>query len=123
MKAIELEKAYEPKSFEDRIYKEWESKGYFSSVSLSRTDYPAVFLTDIRTLYIDDLCVDEAVRGQGVGRALYERVEALARELGCHDIMLNVWECNPGAKAFYEALGLVPYQTGMEKILGDDGRG
>ena len=29
MKAIELEKAYDPKSFEDRIYNEWESKGYF----------------------------------------------------------------------------------------------
>ena len=33
MKAIELEKAYEPKSFEDRIYSEWESKGYFKPAS------------------------------------------------------------------------------------------
>ena len=33
MKAIELEKAYDPKSFEDRIYSEWESKGYFKPVS------------------------------------------------------------------------------------------
>ncbi len=33
MKAIELEKAYDPKSFEDRIYNEWESKGYFKPVS------------------------------------------------------------------------------------------
>ncbi len=33
MKAIELEKAYEPKSFEDRIYAEWESKGYFKPQS------------------------------------------------------------------------------------------
>ena len=33
MKAIELEKAYEPKSFEDRIYKEWDSKGYFKPAS------------------------------------------------------------------------------------------
>ncbi len=29
MKAIELEKAYNPKDFEDRIYKEWVDKGYF----------------------------------------------------------------------------------------------
>lgn len=29
MKGIELEKAYNPKDFEDRIYKEWASKGYF----------------------------------------------------------------------------------------------
>ncbi len=33
MKAIELEKAYDPKTFEDRIYNEWESKGYFKPVS------------------------------------------------------------------------------------------
>ena len=33
MKAIELEKAYDPKSFEDRIYNEWESKGYFKPAS------------------------------------------------------------------------------------------
>ncbi|BDC92860.1 valine--tRNA ligase [Treponema bryantii] len=33
MKAIELEKAYEPKSFEDRIYNEWDSKGYFKPAS------------------------------------------------------------------------------------------
>lgn len=33
MKAIELEKAYDPKAFEDRIYNEWESKGYFKPAS------------------------------------------------------------------------------------------
>ena len=33
MKAIELEKAYDPKSFEDRIYSEWEGKGYFKPAS------------------------------------------------------------------------------------------
>ena len=29
-------------------------------------------LTDIKTLYIDDLCVDEAARGKHIGRALYD---------------------------------------------------
>ncbi|WP_407398246.1 valine--tRNA ligase [Treponema sp.] len=33
MKAIELEKAYDPKSFEDRIYNDWNSKGYFKPAS------------------------------------------------------------------------------------------
>ena len=33
MKAIELEKAYNPKDFEDRIYSEWSEKGYFKPVS------------------------------------------------------------------------------------------
>ena len=69
------------------------------------------------TLYIDDICVDEATRGMGVGRALYEYILAYAREKGCYNVTLNVWSCNPGAMAFYEKLGLVPYKVGMEKIL------
>lgn len=74
-------------------------------------------LTDIRTLYIDDLCVDDACRRQHVGRQLYEYVIGFAKEQGCYNLTLNVWECNPGAKRFYEKCGLVPQKTGMEKIL------
>ena len=69
------------------------------------------------TLYIDDICVDAAARGQGAGRALYEHILEYAREKGCYNVTLNVWSCNPGAMAFYEKLGLVPYRIGMEKIL------
>ena len=69
------------------------------------------------TLYIDDICVDEKARGQGVGRALYEQILVYARERGCYNVTLNVWSCNPGARAFYEKLGMTPYKTGMEKIL------
>ena len=74
-------------------------------------------LTDIKTLYIDDLCVDETLRGQHVGKQLYEYVLKFAKEQGCYNVTLNVWECNPGAKKFYESCGLTPYRIGMEKIL------
>ena len=74
-------------------------------------------LQDIRTLYIDDLCVDEKVRGQGVGRALYQYVLDYARREGCYNVTLNVWTCNPGAMRFYEKLGMTPYKIGMEQIL------
>ena len=69
------------------------------------------------TLYIDDICVDEAARGQRVGRALYEHILAYAREKGCYNVTLNVWTCNPGAMRFYEKLGMTPYRIGMEKVL------
>ena len=69
------------------------------------------------TLYIDDICVDEAARGRGVGRALYEHILAFARQSGCYNVTLNVWSCNPDAMRFYEKLGLAPYKVGMEKIL------
>ena len=69
------------------------------------------------TLYIDDICVDENARGLGVGRALYGHILAYARSLGCYNVTLNVWTCNPGAMAFYEKLGMKPYKIGMEQIL------
>ena len=74
-------------------------------------------LTDIRTLYIDDLCVDETLRGQGVGRTLYEYVVRFAREAGCYNLTLNVWALNEGARQFYERCGLAPQKIGMETIL------
>ena len=74
-------------------------------------------LTDIKTLYIDDLCVDEALRGKNIGKELYEAALMLARESGCYNLTLNVWSCNQSALHFYESQGLVPQKICMEKIL------
>ena len=74
-------------------------------------------LTDIRTLYIDDLYVDETSRGQHVGRTLYEYVVDFARRDGFYNLTLNVWSLNESAMKFYQACGLVPQKVGMEKIL------
>ena len=74
-------------------------------------------LTDIKTLYIDDLCVDETIRGQHIGKQLYEAVLDFARENGCYNVTLNVWACNEPAMRFYEACGMKPQKTGMEIIL------
>lgn len=76
-------------------------------------------MTDIKTLYIDDLCVDEKLRGRHVGKQLYEYVVAFAKEQGCYNVTLNVWSLNESAMKFYEACGLVPYKVGMETILGE----
>jgi ribosomal protein S18 acetylase RimI-like enzyme len=74
-------------------------------------------MTDVRTLYIDDLCVDEDVRGRHVGTRLYNHVLGYAREQGYYNVTLNVWACNESARRFYEHLGLVPQKYGMEAIL------
>lgn len=73
--------------------------------------------TPIRTLYVDDICVDETARGMHVGTALYEHVIAFARAEGFYNVTLNVWSCNPGAQRFYEAMGMKPYKVGMEQVL------
>ncbi len=74
-------------------------------------------LTSVKTLYIDDLCIDENLRGQHIGKQLYEYVLKFARKNECYNVTLNVWNCNPSAIKFYESCGLVPYKIGMEKIL------
>ena len=70
-------------------------------------------MTDIKTLYIDDICVDENARGRHVGKALYDYVINYAKEYGCYNVTLNVWSCNPSALKFYEKMGLVPQKIGM----------
>ena len=74
-------------------------------------------LTDIKTLYIDDLCVDENQRGKHIGKELYEAAIKLAKENGCYNLTLNVWSCNASALRFYESQGLVPQKIGMELRL------
>ena len=74
-------------------------------------------LTDVKTLYIDDLCVDESLRGRHVGKDLYEAAVQLARDSGCYNLTLNVWSCNTSAMRFYEAQGLVPQKVCMERVL------
>ncbi len=74
-------------------------------------------LMPLTTLYIDDICVHEKARGQHVGRSLFNYVKEFAREKGCHNLTLHVWECNPGARAFYESLGLKPQYTSLEMVF------
>lgn len=74
-------------------------------------------LTDIKTLYIDDLCVREECRGQHIGKELYNFVLDFAKSNGCYNVTLNVWALNTDAKAFYENLGMKPQKYGMETIL------
>ena len=74
-------------------------------------------LTDIKTLYIDDLCVDEKVRGKHVGTAIFDYVKSYAKTVGCYNITLNVWSGNESAAKFYTKCGLLPQKTTLETIL------
>ena len=74
-------------------------------------------LQDVKTLYIDDICVDEASRGNHIGKALYEHVVDYARAIGCYNITLNVWEGNNAAALFYRNMGMKVQKTTMEAIL------
>ena len=74
-------------------------------------------LCDRKVLYIDDLCVEETLRGHGIAGALYQKVLDYARQLHCDAVTLNVWSGNDGAMRFYEKSGFKPQKVGMEVIL------
>ena len=74
-------------------------------------------IADHHKLYIDDLCVDENHRKEGIGKAIYEEILRYAKMRRCYNVTLNVWSCNPGALKFYESLGMKPQKIGMEVIL------
>lgn len=72
---------------------------------------------DNLSLYIDDLCVSEKCRRQGIGEKLYRYAVEFAKSKGCYNLTLNVWNLNPTAILFYEKMGLKPLKVYMEQIL------
>lgn len=74
-------------------------------------------LTNIKTLYIDDICVDENERGKGIAKALYSFTLDFAKAENCYNITLNVWAGNNTAIKFYKSMGLSVQKTTMEQIL------
>lgn len=69
------------------------------------------------SLFIDDLCVDQNLRGQHIGESLFEFVKAEAKRLGCYEVTLNVWAGNTSAEHFYEKMGMKTKERQMEYIL------
>lgn len=97
------------------VYVEEEVLGYaFCQVTETNDN---LLLQDIKTLYIDDICVDEKVRGRHIGRSLFEHVRHYARAIDCRNITLNVWEGNSPAMTFYHNMGMHVMKTTMEIIL------
>lgn len=54
--------------------------------------------------YLEDLYVDESVRGQGVGRALIEHVYDFANKKNCNRVYWTTQEDNTTARALYDKL-------------------
>lgn len=70
-----------------------------------------------RYLYVDDLVTDASTRSQGVGRAMLARCEQIARELGCHDFVLDSGVQRDQAHKFYFREGLVISAFNFKKPL------
>ena len=74
-------------------------------------------LTDVKTLYIDDLCVDENLR-QHIGKQLFMNIPKILLKERCYNLTLNVWSRdNASAMKFYESCGLKPQKVHMKQFL------
>ena len=74
-------------------------------------------MVQFKSMFIDDLCVDESCRGQHIGEKLFDFVKEEAKKLGCYEVTLNVWSGNESAEHFYEKMGMKTKERMMEYIL------
>ena len=77
-------------------------------------------MVPFKSLFIDDLCVDQQARGQHIGERLFEYVKKEAEQMGCYEVTLNVWSGNTSAEKFYEKMGMFVRETQMEHRVGVD---
>lgn len=58
-----------------------------------------------RSIHLEDLFVRPAFRGRGIGKALLQRVAAIAAERNCARLQWDVLDWNTPAIDFYRSLG------------------
>ena len=84
---------------------------------LIHKEFSSSNVSNIKTLYIDDLCVDKNHRGKHIGHKLYDYIVEYARNNNFYNITLNAWAGNDNALRFYESNGLKIQKYGMEMVL------
>jgi len=62
-------------------------------------------LSGNKVMLLDELCVDEACRRQGLGTEMMKFIHVLAKAQGCHHLELNVNAKNEAALRLYEKCG------------------
>ncbi len=82
---------------------------------INRPESP--FMKERDFLDIDEFCVDEAFRRQGIASEMIAFIRGFAKEKGFHRIELNMWEFNQDALAFYEAAGFRTFRRYMEMFI------
>lgn len=58
-----------------------------------------------KAMRLDSICVEESLRGQGIGRNMIADVRALAKAFGCRELLLGVHPENDKAVVFYQKCG------------------
>lgn len=70
-----------------------------------------------KQMRLDSICVDEALRGKGLGKAMVADVRALAKAFGCREVILSVHPENDEAVGFYQKCGFRIRTIGMDMTI------
>ena len=82
-------------------------------VKIRSYDWPGV--VPRKVMLIDEFCVHEGCRGQGIGKDMMADIHALARAFGCTDLQLGVYPQNDDAVGFYQKCGFTIRSIDMQK--------
>ena len=85
----------------------------YALVKIRSYDWPGV--VPRKVMLIDEFCVHEGCRGQGIGKDMMADIHALARAFGCTDLQLGVYPQNDDAVGFYQKCGFTIRSIDMQK--------
>ncbi|KAA0985461.1 GNAT family N-acetyltransferase [Pseudomonas sp. ANT_J28] len=74
-------------------------------ITVQVTQFTSPLMQPQRVGRVGSVCVDESIRGQGIGRALMQCAQTWAIEQNAVDLRLTVWAFNAPALRLYEELG------------------
>ena len=84
-------------------------------VSLKIRNYDHPGLVKRKVMVVDEICVEETLRGNGIGMAMMEDVRALAKAFRCTDLQLGVYPQNDEAVGFYQKCGFTIRSIDMQR--------
>ncbi len=89
--------------------------GYFVVEERTYPDSP--FSIEMKSIYIQQIFVNERIRLQGVGKEIMEYIKNIARQKGVSRIELDVKYKNESAEKFFTKMNFVPFNRLLELVL------
>ncbi len=80
-------------------------------------DYDRPGLVRRKVMVVDEFCVHDSCRNQGIGKAMMTDVHALAKAFRCTDLQLGVYPQNDAAVSFYQKCGFQIRSIDMQKKI------
>lgn len=116
------EEMYPEERFREAISKKelfcaWQNGQIVGYMSAHVTEYDYPSAVSRREYMIEELCVREDCRGQGIGTQIMREARALAKAFGCGSLRLGAYAENGEVLAFYRKMGFRLRTVNLEMRL------